>query len=307
MIKKILNCEDQRMNETEAKSGSTTKKWLVGCGIGCAVIILIVIVLGVGGYMFFKNLVGEFQEQEELMEILTERYGQITDFCPEPDGPIGPSRIEAFLSARDAFAPYREKLATSMRELQEKVGQSEVEVKKPKNVFEMMKLGFGLVPQIAEFMKFRNQALLDGEMGMGEYTYIYAIAYFSWLEKPPEDGPDFEVTGEDDSRVHLGEINKEEIREERRDSMLRRLHRILLPMLKNQLEKLTASGSSEVLSGWKDRLEAEIQAMEEDRFRLPWEDGLPDLIETSLSPYRDRLERSYDAMTNPFELTIEQR
>ena len=278
----------------------------MGCGIGCAVIILILIVLGVGGYMFFKDLIGEFQEQEELMEILTERYGQINDFCPEPDGSIDPSRIEAFLSVRDAFAPFRDKLEISMQELQARAGKSEVEVKKPKNIFEMVKLGFGLVPQIAEFMKFRNQALLDAEMGMGEYTYIYAIAYFSWLEKPPEDGPDFEVMEEGEGS-RLGEMDLEEIREERRDSMLRRLHRALLPMLQNQLEKLGTAGSSESISEWKDQLQAEIQALEDDRFRLPWEDGLPDVIKTSLEPYRDRLDRSYNAMTNPFELTIEQR
>jgi hypothetical protein len=295
------------MNETETKSSSTTKKWLVGCGIGCAVIILILIVLGIGGYMFFKNLVGDFQEQEELMQILTERYGEIRDFCPEPDGTIGPSRIEAFLSVRDGFAPFREKLEQSMQELQERAGKSEVEVKKPKNVFEIVKLGFGLVPQIAEFMKFRNQALLDAEMGMGEYHYIYALAYFSWLEKLPEDGPDFEISGQEDSGIRLDEMDIEEIREERRDGMLRRLHRTLLPMLQNQLEKLVARGVSEDMSEWKDLLEAEIQAMEEDRFRLPWEDGLPDAIKTSLEPYRDRLEQSYNAMTNPFELTTEQR
>lgn len=293
------------MNET--KSSNTTKKWLVGCGIGCAVIILILIVLGVGGYVFFKNLIGEFKVQEELMATLTERYGQIRDFCPEPDGSIGPSRIEAFLSVREAFAPFQEKLEISMRELQDRAGQNEVEIKKPKNVFEMVRLGFGLIPQIAEFLKFRNQALLDAEMGMGEYYYIYTISYFSWLGKLPEDGPDFEVMGPEDSESRWGEMDKEETLEERRDIMLRRLHRTLLPMLQNQREKLAVTEPSETRSEWRNILEAEIQAMEEDRFRLPWEDGLPDVIKASLEPYRDRLEQSYNAMTNPFELTIEQR
>jgi hypothetical protein len=294
------------MNETETKSSSTTKKWLVGCGIGCAVIILIVILLGVGGYVFFKNLIGEFQEQEELMQTLTERYGQIRDFYPEPDGSISPSRIETFLSVREAFVQAREKLETSMRELQERVGQDEVEVRKPKNVLEMVKLGFGLVPKIAEFMKFRNQALLDAEMGMGEYTYIYAIAYFSWLGKSPEDGPDFEVL-EESGGSRLGEADIKEIREDRRDAMLRLLHRMILPMMQNQLEKLRTMGESETQPEWEALLEAEILAMEEDRFRIPWEDGLPDVTKASLDPYRDRLEQSYNAMTNPFELAIEQR
>ena len=293
------------MNETATKSSSTTKKWLVGCGIGCAVIVLILIILGIGGYMFFKNLIGDFQEQEELMTVLTERYGEIRDFYPEPDGSIGPSRIEAFLSVREAFAPFREKLDQSMQELQDRAEMSEVEVKKPRNIFEMVKLGFGLVPQIAEFLKFRNQALLDYEMGMGEYYYIYAIAYFSWLGKPPEDGPDFEVM-EEGGGSRLGDMDREQIREERRDAMLRRLQRTLLPMLKNQMEKLAVTGVSESMLEWKDLLEAEILAMEEDRFRLPWENGLPDAIKSSLEPYRDRLEQNYNAMTNPFELTIEQ-
>jgi hypothetical protein len=292
------------MNET--KSSNTTKKWLVGCGIGCAVIILILIVLGIGGYMFFKNLIGEFSAQEELMAALTERYGEIRDFCPEPDGSIGPSRIEAFLSVREASALFREKLETSMQELQDRAEQSEIEIKKPRNIFEMVKLGFGLIPQIAEFLKSRNQALLDAEMGMGEYYYLYTIVYFSWLEKRPEDGPDFEVMGPEDSETRFGERDLEEILEERRDSMLRRLHRVLLPMLQNQREKLSARGVTEALSEWEGLLDAEIQAMEEDRFRLPWEGGLPNAIKTSLEPYRDRLEQSYNRLTNPFELITEQ-
>jgi hypothetical protein len=113
--------------------------------------------------------------------------------------------------------------------------------------------------------------------------------------------------GEEERGVRLDEMDIQEIREERRDSMLRQLRRMLLPMLINQKEKLVASGMSENLADWKGLLEAEIQALEEDRFRLPWEDGLPDVIKKSLEPYRDRLDQSYNAMTNPFELTIEQR
>jgi len=47
--------------------------------------------------------------------------------------------------------------------------------------------------------------------------------------------------------------------------------------------------------------------MEADRYRLPWQDGLPDVIESSLQPFRSQLEQSYNKMTNPLELTFEQR
>jgi hypothetical protein len=293
------------MNET--KSSTTTKKWLVGCGIGCGAIVLIAIVLGITGFMFFKNIANEFKDSEEMMTVLTERYGQIEDYLPNPDGPISAGRIEAFLMVREAFSESRKELESSMQELQNRTVGTEVEVKKPRNVFQMIKLGFGLVPQIAEFMKSRNQALLDAEMGVGEYYYIYVIAYFSWLGKHPEDGPDFQITETGDEGIRIGELDREEVREERRDLFLRRIHRMMLPMLHNQLEKLVSNEIPESDEKWKNTLEQEVAAMEEDRFRLPWEDGLPPRIESSLEPFRPRLEQSYNAMTNPFELTWEQR
>jgi hypothetical protein len=293
------------MNET--KSSNTTKKWLVGCGIGCGAILLIAIVLGITGFMFFKNIANEFKDTEEMMKVLTERYGKISDYCPNPDGSISADRIEAFLTVREAFSESREELEASMQALQDRTTGTAVEVRKPRNIFQMVKLGFGLVPQIAEFMKGRNRALLDAEMGMGEYYYIYVIAYFSWLGKQPEDGPDFQINESGDNDIRLGELDREQVRQERRDILLGRLHRLLLSMLHNQLAKLASSEVSEAEREWKTALEEEIQALEEDRFRLPWEDGLPPQTQASLEPFRSRLEQSYNAMINPMELTWEQR
>jgi hypothetical protein len=270
----------------EQKSGDTTKKWLIGCGIGCGVIVLILVALGLTGYLFFKNIADEFKDYDASITTLTERYGSIKDFTPNPDGSIGPERMETFLAVREALSPVREKLEISFETLQNRVGRDRIEVKKPKNILKMIKTGVGLIPQIGEFMKNRNQALLDRGMGMGEYYYIYVISFYSWLGHLPEDGPDFEIVGPED------------------DTTLRRLHRLLLPMLHNQLEKLQAS---DIRDDWHKALEAEIKAMEEDRFRLPWQDGIPDVIESSLKPFRHQLEQSYNKMTNPLELTFEQR
>lgn len=288
----------------EQKSSDTTKKWLIGCGIGCGVIVLILVALGLTGYLFFKNIADEFKDYDASITTLTERYGRIKDFTPNPDGSIGPERMETFLAVRDALSPVREKLEISFETLQNRVGRDRIEVKKPKNILKMIKTGVGLIPQIGEFMKNRNLALLDRGMGMGEYYYIYVISFYSWLGHLPEDGPDFEIVGPEDDR---GTWDQGEVLEERRDTTLRRLHRLLLPMLHNQLEKLQASDSSDIRDDWHKALEAEIKAMEEDRFRLPWEDGIPDAIESSLKPFRHQLEQSYNKMTNPLELTFEQR
>jgi hypothetical protein len=47
--------------------------------------------------------------------------------------------------------------------------------------------------------------------------------------------------------------------------------------------------------------------METDRYRIPWQDGLPEIIDLSLRPFRDRLEAGYSRLANLFELAFEQR
>lgn len=294
------------MDMNQTKSSSSTKKWLIGCGIGCGVVILIAVILLASGYFFIKNIVDEFKDTEAMTEVLTERFGRIPDFCPDPEGTIRPERIEAFLSARDGFAPVRERITKSMEALSRGRDKDEVEVEKPKSVLTMMRQGFGIIPQTAEFIKTRNEALLDSEMGLGEYYYLYAVAYYSWLGKAPADGPDFQIVGpdEEDDFVYW---EREDSKERRRERLLRRLNRMLLPMLHNQREKLIAEGGAKASGEWQQILEREIEALEEDRERLLWQDSLPEVIEASLRPYRDRLEASYNPMTNPLEVMIEQR
>jgi hypothetical protein len=292
------------MPANEMKSSDTTKKWLIGCGIGCGAIILILIILGAGGYFFFRNMVEGFRNTEAMMSTLTERFGRIEDFCPDPDGAIKPERIEAFLSVRDAFAPARQKLEMSFEALKKGKAESEIEVKKSRNVIKMISLGFGLIPQISELLKSRNQALLDKGMGMGEYYFIYAISYYSWLKKSPEDGPDVQLMDFEERGDYR---DRREWLEVRRDLTLKRVNRQILPMLSNQLKKLAESDKSGVQAKWRKKLEAEVKAMESDRDRIPWQESLPSAVEASFRPFKERLEATYSIMTNSLEMTIEQR
>jgi hypothetical protein len=292
------------MNQTQ--SSSSTKKWLIGCGIGCGVVIIIVVILLASGYFFVKNIVDEFKNTEAMTEVLTERFGRITDYCPDPDGAIKPERIEAFLSARDAFAPIRERIAKSLETLSQRKDVDDVEVGKPRSMLTMLRLGFGIIPQTAEFIKTRNEALLGAEMGLGEYYYIYVVTYYSWLGKNPEDGPGFQIVGPDEER-DFDYWDREDSKEMRRERLLRRLNRMLLPMLHNQLEKLTEESEPKASEEWRQMLKKEIEALEQDKERLLWQDSLPEVIALSLNPYKDQLEASYNLMTNLLEVTIEQR
>jgi hypothetical protein len=306
----LSSTAEEKMQSHEAKSRSSTQKWLIGCGIGCGVIIVILIALGISGFFFIRNIVHEFHDMETLEDTLTEKYGRMKEFSPEPDGSIPAQRMEAFLSVRDDFALVREEMESSLITLSEEKGTEEIELARPKsrprNVFHMIRLGIGIIPQIAEFFKSRNQALLDNGMGLGEYYYIYVVAYYSWLGKSPEDGPPFRLVGRDEERDFWDE-DEEEILEMRRDRILRRIHRLILPMLRNQLEDLRTQQLPRVSEVWLERLKDEIDAMEADRFRLPWQDGLPQTLESSLSPYRGRLEASYSKMANALEVAFEQR
>lgn len=294
------------MDPTKSDSSSSTKKWLIGCGIGCGALVVIAILLGVGGYFFIKNIVEGFQDSEAIMSTLTERYGRVKEYCPDPDGSIKPERIEAFLEAREATILVREKLERSIQVLSKGEWEGEIDVARSGNVFQKIKIGFGLVPQIADFFKARNQALLEVEMGMGEYYFIYTMIYFSWLDKPVLDGPPFQIVGDSD-KYRYDDWDDEEAQEIRQDITRRRLHQMLLPMLQNQYQKLIETRSPDEQDNWSKILSAEIEAMESDRYRLMWQDGLPEVIESSLQPFRQRLEDSYSPLLNALEIALEQR
>ena len=159
-----------------------------------------------------------------------------------------------------------------------------------------------MVPQVAEFLKVRNQSLLDTGMGLGEYYYIYIHAYYLWLDKPMLDGLPFQIRG-GDKGFNMQDWNDEDSQEIRRIIQIRRLQRLILPLLRNQYEKLQARGAESRLEEWRGILGAEIKALESDRFRMPWQDGLPEVIESSFKPFRKRLEEGYSRLLNSLEIS----
>lgn len=292
--------------DVTSKRSSTASKWLIGCGIGCGVVILLLVFAGVGGYFFVKNIVKGFEETEAIADDLTERYGEIKDFCPDPGGAIKTERLEAFLSVRNSMEPVKEKLENSINILSDEERESQFKEEPSPGVLTKIKTGFGIIPLIAEFYTRRNQALLDAEMGLGEYYFIYVVSYYSWLGKSPGDGLEYHLVDEDDEKrdVYWRRRRSENL-DDRQDDVLKQLHRQILPMLKNQEAKLTRIDVSPIRDPWRETLAAEIEAMEADRLRLLWQDGLPDVLEASLKAFRGRLEASYSKVLNALEMALE--
>jgi hypothetical protein len=289
------------MDTSRQKSSS---KWLIWLGIGCGGTVVVVVVLVIAGFFFVRNLTRGFRDSEGLMGTLTAKYGRAEDYCPEPDGTIPAARIEVFLAAREAMAPARRTLADSFEEV---LKTRDAEGRSSRNVLTALRLGLGVVTPISTFFRDRAEALLDKGMGPGEYSYIYMIAYYSWLRKPATDGVGLEVMAE---RAGQAARDREEILEVNRDITLRRLNRLALPILENELAKLRAGAAAgEKKSGerWAAALAAEVKALAADHSRIPWQDGAPEVVDRSLRPFRERLEASYVPVVNVFELSFERR
>jgi hypothetical protein len=291
--------------ETPGKKSSN--KWLIGLGIGCGGAIVLLIIIGIGGYFFVRNMTQGFRESQALMRTLEEKYGRPEAYVPGLDGVIAAGRMEAFLAVREAAAPVRQSLEESLETLVKDQQARETEGRRARNVFSSIRAGIGTIPQFSGFVKARSQALLDQGMGLGEYYYLYAIAYYAWLKKSPEDGAGVDLRG---GGFSPGDRAGEDARDVSRDMTLRRVHREILPMLENLLAKLRSgagSGGGGAADKWTEALAVEVKLMETDRYRVPFQDGVPEVIEKSLRPFRERLEKSYSRATNLFEFILQER
>ena len=283
----------------------STKKWFIGCGIGCGAIVVILILLLTFGFFFVRNMAYKFEETGELMNSLKDLYGEIEDFIPSSDGRIPYERMEAFLYVRESLNPIRDKLTQSISILESvRNREAQRQERRPGQVFRAVKAAFGLIPRIGDFYTQRNQALLEAEMGLGEYMYIYILSYFSMLDKSPGDGPAFQLV-QDERIWRLDDWDREEGFEDRNLRLTERINRLILQVLKNLEPRLETTSSNPEEEEWRGAFLAEIQALEDDVFRIPWSEGLPFVIEASFHPFVTRLENSYSELTNILELVLE--
>jgi len=269
---------------------SRAKNWLLGCGLSCAVVALLGIAVLVGLGFWVRGRMQGFEESMHARDTLQQRYGESRDFVPWEDGAIPPDRMERFLAVRDATAPARDAIISSMAMIPaDRADAEKIEsgsfVDRLRFALRLGPAVFGMVREAAELLRARNDELLRLEVGFGEYTYVYVTAYYSALGHSPTDSPG-------GGRVHAGQGDSWRSSDVRRD---------YLAQLRNLRDRLPPSAEEDP-TGWAGRLSAEIDAMETDSRRIPWQDGLPGAIRASIEPFRERLEATYSPATNPFEL-----
>ncbi|MHB8078870.1 MAG: hypothetical protein ACYDIE_06410 [Candidatus Krumholzibacteriia bacterium] len=263
---------------------STAQKWLLGCGIGCGVVILLIAMVIGGGVWFARGLKGRFDTAASRGTELATRFGEPSDWTPPADGAPPAARIELFLAVRDSLQESRARFDETFAAFR-RVNDKQ-QPRRFGDVLSAVRGGMALAPLLGEFYGRRNSALNSVGMGLGEYIYIYALGYYAFLGKPPEAGP---------RGLHYDD-------EERDRDVRPRLHRQLLAQLRNELDAVEAAPSAGA-AAWRDTLAAEVARLERDDRRLPWADGLPPAIAAAFAPYRDRFAATWSDAGNVFELT----
>lgn len=274
----------------------TGQKVLLGCGIGCGVIVVAGLILGGGIGLLFKDLATSFKHAEKSEEILVERYGEAKDYDLPAFGVVATDRMEAFLAVRETTTEARTGIATAIAKLDDENSNG----KGVREVVRKIKAGVGVGTDIGRLLEARNRTLIDVGMGIGEYTYIYCLAYYALLGHSPTDGPDggqdirigrggkfIQVgEGDDDGTGHGG------YQQVRRD--LRR-------MLKRAAYAIGEDATGDEKT-WRARIETELERMSDDHSYAPWQIDMPEPMASALEPYADRLDVTYEPMANLFEL-----
>jgi hypothetical protein len=262
----------------EDKTWGCLKQTAIGCGVMIVIAIAMPFVLGL-------MMMSPFNRAVDTRSAIEEQFGPQDAYVPPPSGAPSADRIEVFLEVRRALGPTCADLSHAEEQLQKMESfddQDEVDrMEVIKQAFSMTKSMMGVGPVLGRLYEIRNQTLLDSGMGLGEFTYLFAVAYHDRLLDLPESNQLFGPTPTN-----------------------RRVRKALLTMLESQLSALQEAGGGEVEIA---ALETEIEAMQTDRNRIPWQDGSPLVITEALAPYRAELDELYCPAMAPLELMINEK
>jgi hypothetical protein len=240
-----------------------TKKYLKLVGIGCGSSVLLVLLL-VGALA--ASVLFEYREAAVLRDELDADYPTQASFTPSRDGSVPADRLQRFIAVRRVLHPRCEDVSELQRAFAKMESYDEMDRVPPMDMFRDVARVVKGLPTVGrhygEYVTARNETLQANGMGLGEYTWIYVVSYYSWLGHRPAQA----IEG-------------------RRLSVFRER---VFPQVRGMMQRHVDQAADEAtLAFWR----SELEALEQDARRIPFEDGLPPELEASLVPYRDELER----------------
>ncbi len=264
---------------------------LKGCAIGCAVVaVLVVLLMAIGGFQVARWM-GNFDDAIETRASLEESYPTLETFQPALDGRIPAERLEVFLRVREGLREECEALSEVVTSMDGAIGEMNAleEAGEDQGLKDVpwMAIGktvgsaFSLAPAISRFAKARNEALLTQQMGFGEYAWIFTAVY----HEPGQESVDASESG-----IEFGDMN-----ERARGGLVEMMRRTLV-----SIEALEAPSEEHLaLAGF---LRQEVAALDADRSRPPWFDGIPASLASSIEPMESDLAALACPAVRQFEL-----
>ena len=166
------------------------KKFLIGCGIVAALGIACIVVGTWAIAQWAKSKFPDTKRIEAMQKDLEERFGERDKFVPAST--LDPTRVEMFLTIRDSLVGRGTVVADDIENLSRIGKQMD---KKNRGLIERIvqgrnaaRSGIGIATRAMEYTAQRDTALLAAGMGHGEYGYLFALSYFSYLEWIPAVG-----------------------------------------------------------------------------------------------------------------------
>ncbi|MGB7451606.1 MAG: hypothetical protein WBM36_05725 [Lysobacterales bacterium] len=252
------------LKRSPAKSRTKRKGYLVA-----GLVIVFVILSGI--YFLTTGI----RDAKRIEQILVDRFDWAEHYTPSIDGSIDPHRIEAFIRVREAVqsdcAEYQAVLI-SINRLDELESDKEVSASDAASTgFESFKSIFSAGPRMVSFSTTRNQALLNEDMGLGEYLYIYLTTYGEQLANEPTSS----FSGMEEAYISD------------------RARKEFAQILTNQLLALQSSELNPTDPDLERNLELEIEALQDGSHPSPWPNGPLGKARESLAPYQQQLSGLY--------------
>jgi hypothetical protein len=163
-------------------AGIISKK---GCGYGCGAVVLVGLIAIITTTMTMNH---QYQAAADDRRALDEEFGARADFDPGTGAVIPTDRLEVFLQVRTSLMGEFHKLEGANEMMRGAAGDSGAAAPAQNPMARFFSTTFGGVNQLVHLGSFasdRNRALRENGMGFGEYTWIYALAYYGYLGQDP--------------------------------------------------------------------------------------------------------------------------
>jgi len=253
------------MSKTSQKKDKGKRK-------GCLLIFVTVVFIVVSGIYF---VTAKVRDAKHLEQTLIDQFDWADKYTPPIDGSITPQRLEGFIRVREAVQTHcvdYQAILADVIELERLEDDQEIsDGDKASRGLEGVKSLFSAGPKMIKFSVARNEALLDENMGLGEYLYIYLTAYGEQLAN--------------ESASPYAKMDEAYVSQRARKEFTK--------ILGNQVTALEASSKLPSYENLIIQLREEIEALKEGSHTSPWPNGPVGKASESLAPYQVQLAELY--------------